>query len=109
MTGLLSSQGFRVAQSQVGDALRSVHPVYHRQRQTLTERQTNPCPYIARYYGEKLHIDQNEKLVAFGVTHVCAIDGFTGRIMALCSMPVKNNVIIYEHVFLLVLTTRRIV
>ena len=74
-----------------------VHPVYHRQRQTLTERQTHN--YIARYYGEKLHIDQNEKLVAFGVTHVCAIDGFTGLIMALCSMPVKNNVIIYEHVF----------
>ena len=107
MTGLLSSQGFRVAQSRVGHALRIVHPGYHRGRQSLTERQINPCPYIANYYGEKLHIDQNEKLVAFGVTHVCAIDGFTGRIMALCSMPVKNNVIIYEHVFLLVLSTRR--
>ena len=93
-TGLLSSQGIRVAQSRVGHALRIVHPGYHRGRQSLTERQINPCPYIANYYGEKLHIDQNEKLVALGVTHICVIDGFTGWIMALCSMPVKNNVII---------------
>ena len=100
MAGLLSAQGFRSAQSRVGDALRRVNPGYHGRRLTLTQRQTNPSPYIAQYYGEKLHVDQNEKLVAFGVTHVCAVDGFTGKIMSMCSMPVKNNVVIYEHVFL---------
>ena len=100
MTGLLGAQGFRTAQSRVGDALRKVHPGYHSRRLNLTQRQTNPSPYIVQYFGEKLHIDQNEKLVAFGVTHVCAVDGFTGKIMALCSMPIKNNVIVYEHVFL---------
>ena len=44
--------------------------------------------------------------MAFGVTHVCAIDGFTGWIVALCSMPVKNNVILYELIFLSVLSCK---
>ena len=69
---------------------------------TLTQRQTNPVPYVAQYFEEKLHIDQNEKLIAFGITHVCAVDGFSGKIIALCSMPIKNNRVIYEHIFLLV-------
>lgn len=62
MTGLLSSQGFCSGLNRVGKSLQRVHPGYHQRRQTLTHRQTNPIPYIARYYGEKLHIDQSEKL-----------------------------------------------
>lgn len=99
MAGLLASQGYSTGLRRVGESLQRVHPGYHHRRQTLTHRQTNPTPYIARYYGEKLHVDQNEKLVAFGVTHVCAVDGFSGKIMSLCSMPIKNNIVIYEHVF----------
>ena len=38
-----------------------------------------------------LIIDQNEKLIAFGVTHVCAVDGFSGKIVGFISMPVKSN------------------
>ena len=62
MDGLLSTQGFRCAQIRVGDALRRVNPGYHWGRQSLTQRQTNPFPYIARYYREKLHIDQTRSL-----------------------------------------------
>jgi len=40
-----------------------------------TSLQTNPVPYHADYFGHKLHIDQNEKLVMYGVTHVTAVDG----------------------------------
>ena len=46
--------------------------------------------------GEKLHLDQNEKLVMFGVTHVAAIDGFSGKIVAFETMPIKNNLILYR-------------
>ena len=35
-----------------------------------TARQINPFPYHASYFGHKLHVDQNEKLVMFGVTHI---------------------------------------
>lgn len=39
-------------------------------------RNLNPVPYNAEYVGFKLHMDQNEKLCMFGVTHEIAIDGF---------------------------------
>ena len=35
----------------------------------------------------------------FGVTHVCAIDGYSGKVICFALMPVKNNVEIYKHVF----------
>ena len=68
-------------------------------RVTKTASSLNTVPYRADYFGQKLHIDQNEKLVIFGVTHVCAIDGYSGRIVGFASMPVKNTVEIYEHLF----------
>ena len=33
-------------------------------------------------FGQKVHIDQIEKLVMFGITHICAVDGFSGKIVA---------------------------
>ena len=55
---------------------------------------------MARYFGEKVHIDQNEKLVMFVTAHICAIDGFSGKVVAFCSTPVKNNCAIYEYVYM---------
>ena len=62
-------------------------------------RNLNPIPYYAEYFGHKLHMDQNEKLVMFGVTHVLAIDGFSSKIVGCKSMPVKNNILIYDSVY----------
>ena len=31
-----------------------------------SERRRNPVPYMAHYFGEKVHIDQNENLVMLG-------------------------------------------
>ena len=33
----------------------------------------------------------------FGVTHACAIDGYSGKIVGFITMPVKNNIEIYTH------------
>ena len=99
MTGLLASQGIKVAQSRVGDALKRTHPVYQERRSTSTARMLNPVPYHADYFGHKLHIDQNEKLVMYGVTHVCAVDGYSKKIVSFITMPVKNNVEIYTHLY----------
>lgn len=59
----------------------------------------NPIPYHAEYMGHKLHMDQNEKIGMFGATHVVAVDGFSSRIVAHATMPIKNNLIIYEKVY----------
>ena len=36
----------------------------------------------------------------FGVTHIMAVDGYSGKIVALSTMPVKNCVVIYEYVYM---------
>lgn len=41
--------------------------------------------------GHKLHMDQNEKLVMSGVTHVIAVDGYSKKIVANVTMPVKKQ------------------
>lgn len=63
------------------------------------KRKINLVPYVARYFGEKVHIDQNEKLVHYGVTRICCVDGYSGKIVDFATMAVKNNIEIYEHVF----------
>ena len=35
----------------------------------------------------------------YGTTHVLAIDGYSGFILGLITMPVKNNLIIYNQLF----------
>jgi len=99
MQGTLATNGYIVAQSRVGASLRRVNPDAHSRRSNNTERLRNPLPYLARYFGEKMHIDQNEKLVMFGVTHICGIDGFSGKIVGFCSMPIKNCISIYEYFY----------
>ena len=101
MKGYLQACGLRVTGRRVGDALRDVAPAYHRRRQQIAFRQINPIPYFAEYSGHKIHIDQNEKLVTgmYGATHVLAVDGFSGFILGLITMPLKNNLVIYEQLF----------
>ena len=59
----------------------------------------NPLPYRARYFGEKLHLDQNEKCVMFGVIHVVAIDGYSRKIVGFITIPKKNASVIYDLLF----------
>ena len=62
-------------------------------------RNMNPIPYHAGYFGHKLHMDQNEKLAMFGVTHVIAIDGYSSYIVGYSTMSRKNNLTIYADVY----------
>lgn len=99
MKGHLQALGLRASVRRVGAALRDVAPGYHGRRQQTTFRQMNPIPYYAEYCGHKLHIDQNEKLVMYGATHVVAVDGYSNFIHGLITMPLKNNLAIYDRLF----------
>ena len=68
-------------------------------RRQGTSRAVNVIPYRVEYFGRKLHIDQNEKLGMYGVTHVAAIDGRSSMIVFWTTMPLKNNLIIYSEVY----------
>lgn len=100
MTGYIRQKhNISIGQNRIGRSLATVNPTHHQRRRQNTARQTNPIPYRADYFGHKLHIDQNEKLVMYGVTHVIAIDGHSRYIVAGNTRPVKNNVLIYEEIY----------
>ncbi|KAF5891679.1 uncharacterized protein DAT39_018598 [Clarias magur] len=98
MKGYLSTKGIHAAEGRIGSVLKEVHRPYHEARRQGA-RNLNPLPYHAEYMGHKLHLDQNEKLVMFGVAHVLAIDGFSKKIVSHSTMPIKNNLSIYEDAF----------
>ena len=83
----------------MGESLSWVNPTYHHARRTATVKKLNPVPYRADYFGHKLHIDQNEKLVMFGVTHICRVDGFSGKFIGFVTMLIKNSIEIYTNFF----------
>ena len=96
MKGYLHSKGVFVSEKKVAQSLQRVAPEsYEQQRQNTLDR-TNPFPYNSMYFGHKLHIDQNEKLIMVGVTHFIAIDGYSGMIVSHVTVPIKNNRLVYE-------------
>ena len=99
MKGHLLSEGLNVAEARISSCLQRVCPDDYQSRITNTINRTNPVRYSANYFGHKLHIDQNEKLALCGVTHVFACDGYSGKIVSFLTLPVKNNVAIYDSVF----------
>lgn len=99
MRGYLLSKGFRISEKKIASAMHSVDPVNYEHRRQNSHDRRNPVPYQALYYGHKIHIDQNEKLVSFGVTSVISRDGYSGKIITFAVMPVKNNIAIYDLIF----------
>ena len=74
--GYLLSKGFRISERNISSALKVLDPISYEERRNNS---LDPIPYRPRYYGHKLHVDQTEKLVLFGVTSVMARDGFWER------------------------------
>ena len=99
VAGYLKASGMNIGERVVRRFLPQANPQFANERRQGIERQTNPHPYYAEYAGHKLHLDQNEKLVDYGVTVVCAIDGFSKFITGYSVMSIKNNVIIYDEVY----------
>ena len=99
MHGLLASRGLTACQLRVGRSLNWLAPLQYAQRRHDVHRMLNPPPYRAYYYGEKLHLDQNEKCCMYGATHVLAIDGFSGKIVGFVTIPKKNAVLVYDLLF----------
>lgn len=99
LKGYLASKGVAISERKLRNALPRITPQWHLARQQNSHERSNPRLYSANYFGHKLHLDQNEKLVHYGVTYVLARDGFSGKIVGGSVMPRKNNEIIYDTVY----------
>ena len=52
--------------------------------------------YEAHHFGDKLHLDQNEKLVMYGVTEVLAIDGYSRKSRWIHHHAGEERILIYD-------------
>ena len=92
------------AKGKIGKILGEIKSEAQRKRQSIAGHLLNPKTYNAEYFGHKINYDQNEKLGMFGVFHVRARDGFSGKIVGHATMARKNNLVIYEEICRLVIT-----
>ena len=72
--------------------LKEANPVALEARINDTLDTANPTPYFVPTFGYKGHIDQNEKLVRYGVVHAVFRGGFSGSIENWISLPSKNPI-----------------
>lgn len=99
INGLLRANDIIVGEQRVRQSLNCVAPLYVEQRRRHSYHRLNPTPYYAEYFGHKFHADQNEKLAMYGVTQVAASDGYSGKLLGIISIPMKNNLTIYEDLY----------
>jgi hypothetical protein len=92
LTGSLRSQNIYASEVRVRLAMMTVDPSNYSARQFDIVRRFNPVPYNSEYFGHKIHIDLNEKLIHYGCIVVGAIDGFSGMVISLFSIHRKNCV-----------------
>ena len=99
LAGYLKSKGTSSSGNTVAKVMKKIHPYHSSERHFKAVQNLNPKPYQADYFGQKLHIDDNEKLEVYGTTHVIAGDSYSGMVVAIATMPIKNNLTIYEEIF----------
>ena len=91
MTGYISSNNIITSEQRVRKAMMVVDPHYHAIRVADGKKRFNSVPYNIQYFGNKIHVDLNEKLVHFGVVLIGAFDGFSGMIIDIMVAHRKNN------------------
>ena len=103
MHGAMKAKGINVGETKIGTILGDISPEVQTKRQNVTSRSLNPKVYNAKYFGDKLDYDQNEKMEMIGVVHVFARDGFSCNIVGHAIMARKINLVLYEETYRLMI------
>ena len=88
----------------VKQKLGDINPEAQTKRQIVFGHSLNPKVCNAKHFGEKIHYNQNEKMGMFKVIHVCSRDGFSGKIVRHATLARKNNLVLYDEVYRLIIT-----
>lgn len=89
----------QVSVQTINRVLKENNPAAFKARKHDTLDRTNPKPYFALNFGYKGHIDQNEKLVRYGVVHAVLRDGYSGYIENWITLPSKNPIKLYSQFY----------
>ena len=80
--------------------MKESNPTVFTARKNDSLDKTNPTPYFSPSFGYKGHIDQNEKLVRYGVVHAVFSDGFSGSIENwIMTLSSKNLIQLYSQFY----------
>lgn len=99
LQGYLRTKGIQVSKATIHEVQKKANPIAFKQRKHDLLDKRNPIPYYAPYFGYRGHIDQNEKLVRYGVVHVVLRDGHSGFIENWITLPSKNPIRLYSKFF----------
>ena len=91
--------GVSILERKVGNELKKICPSTKAELCVQAGRLFYPKACKAEYFEHKMHVEQNEKLVMYGVTHVVARDGYSGMITGYTTMAIKSNLTIHEKMF----------
>ena len=69
---VMKTKVINVSETKISKKFGEINPEAQRKRQNVAGRLLNPKVYKAKYFGQKIYYNQNEKLGMFGVSHVCA-------------------------------------
>ena len=72
MHGVKKAKEINVGETKTGKLLGKINSEVQTKRQNVLSFSLNPKVYNDKYFGYKIHYDQNEKLGMFGFVHVCA-------------------------------------
>ena len=82
-----------VGKTKLKKLLSEINPEAQPKRQNVVGRLLNPKVCNGKIFVDKIHYDQNEKLGIFRVVHVCAQNGFSGKIVGHAKIVRKNNLV----------------
>ena len=61
LTGYLRSKGTSISENTVAKVTKKIYPYHASERHFKAAQNLNPNLYHADYFGQKLHVDQNQK------------------------------------------------
>ena len=82
-----------VGKTKLKKLLSEINPETQPKRQNVVGRLLNPKVCNGKMFVDEIHYDQNEKLGIFRVVHVCAQNGFSGKIVGHAKIARKNNLV----------------
>ena len=96
LTGHLRSEGIIVGEQRLRASMRRITPSYIEQGAGIHITNLIQHHTMLNITGTKCILIKMKKLVQFGVTHVAASDGYSGKLLGVITMPVKNPILIYD-------------